>query len=126
MVHDESFSPPVSGGRDCASDMSSRKSASYRLSPRALIDLEDIWRYTAETWSIEQADRRIDEFSHVFDVMAGMPTLAPERRDFDPPVRIHVHESHLIVYRLVADHLVIVRLLGGRQDWVSVLKAADL
>lgn len=105
--------------------MSSRKATPYRLTPRAIADLEEIWRYTAETWSIEMADQRIDDLVHVFDLIDRMPTLAPERREFDPPVRIHLHASHLIVYRLTADHVVILRLLGGRQDWVSVLKAAD-
>jgi toxin ParE1/3/4 len=41
-------------------------------------------------------------------------------------VRIHVHESHLIVYMVAYRHITILRLLGGRQDWISVLKAADL
>jgi toxin ParE1/3/4 len=55
-----------------------------------------------------------------------MPTLARERSEFTPPVRIHVHESHLIVYTVTDYHITILRLLGGRQDWISVLKAADL
>lgn len=29
----------------------------YKLSKEALNDLEQIWVYTLETWSIEQADR---------------------------------------------------------------------
>ena len=30
---------------------------SYRLSPLAVADLESIWLYTFERWSLEQADR---------------------------------------------------------------------
>ncbi len=30
----------------------------YRLTPRALADLDDIWRHSAETWSVAQADRQ--------------------------------------------------------------------
>jgi toxin ParE1/3/4 len=97
----------------------------YRLAPRALDDLDDIWRYTAETWSVPQADRYIDDLARVFQTIAALPTLARERMEFDPPVRIHTHESHLIVYLLTADHVAILRLLGGRQDWVSILNAAD-
>jgi toxin ParE1/3/4 len=41
-------------------------------------------------------------------------------------VRIHLHEGRLIVYRIADDHVAILRLLGGRQDWVSILKSADL
>jgi hypothetical protein len=51
--------------------------------------------------------------------------LARERCELDPPVRIHVHTRHLIVYRIAEDHVAILRLLGARHDWVSMLKAAD-
>ena len=94
----------------------------YRLAPRALDDLDDVWRFSAETWSIEQADRYIDDLTRVFETIAAMPTLARERNAFTPPVRIHVHESHLVVYTIAGDHVVILRLLGGRQDWISILK----
>ena len=100
-------------------------SGRYRLTPRALADLDDIWRFSAETWSIEQADRYVVELVRMFEAIAAMPTLARERSEFTPPVRIHVHESHLIVYTVAEDHVAILRLLGGRQDWVSLLKAAD-
>lgn len=106
--------------------MSSAEAKQYRLAPRALADLEDIWRYSAETWSIEQADRYIDELVRIFETIAAMPTLARERSEFTPPVRIHVHENNLIVYTATDDHIAILRLLGGRQDWISILKAADL
>ncbi len=106
--------------------MSSGEAPQYRLAPRALADLDDIWRYSAETWSIEQADRYVDELVRMFETIAAMPTLARERGEFTPPVRIHVHQSQLIVYTIGKDHVAILRLLGGRQDWVSILKAADL
>jgi toxin ParE1/3/4 len=106
--------------------MSSRKPGDYRLAPRALGDLEDCWQFSAETRSIEQADRYIDDLVRTFEMIASLPTLAPERREFTPPVRIHAHESHLIVYTIAEDHVAILRLLGGRQDWLAILKAADL
>ncbi len=106
--------------------MSSGDARSYRLAPRALDDLDDIWRYSAEKWSIAQADRYIDELVRMFETIAAMPELARERKEFTPPVRIHAHESHLIIYTIAEDHVAILRLLGGRQDWVSILKAADL
>jgi toxin ParE1/3/4 len=45
--------------------------------------------------------------------------------DFDPPVRIHPSAEHVIAYRLEADHLVILRLLGGRQNRQAFLDLAD-
>ena len=105
--------------------MSSGKQRQYRLAPLALADLDDIWRFSAEKWSIEQADRYIDDLMRMFETIATMPTLARERSEFKPPIRIHVHESHLIVYVIAEDFVQILRLLGGRQDWVSILRAVD-
>jgi toxin ParE1/3/4 len=106
--------------------MSSGDATPYRLAPRAIEDLDDIWRYSAETWSIPQADQYIDELVRMFATIAAMPTLARERGEFTPPVRIHVHDSHLIVYTIADDHVAILRLVGGRQDWVLILKVAEL
>ena len=106
--------------------MSSDEPGSYRLAPRALADLDDIWRFTAETWSLKQADRYIDDLVRVFETFAAFPTLARERSEFSPPVRIHSHESHLVIYLMANREVVVLRVLGGRQDWLSILKAADL
>lgn len=105
--------------------MSSVEGRPYRLTPRALEDLHQIWRYSAETWSITQADRHIDELVQAFAVLAAFPSLGRERLEFTPPVRIHVHQDHLIVYILARDRVEILRLLGGRQDWLAILRAAE-
>ena len=51
--------------------------------------------------------------------------MAREWTEFDPPVRIHVHRSHLIVYTQRDDHIVVLRVLGGRQDWQAILRALE-
>lgn len=106
--------------------MTSNKPLSYRLKPKALEDLEEIWRYTAETWSLSQADIYQDALANSFKLIAGMPEVARERMEFDPPVRIHVHQSHLIVYIILDEHIEIVRVLGGRQDWHTILQALEI
>ena len=105
--------------------MSSVEGRPYRLTPRALEDLDEIWRYSAETWSLEQADHYIDELVRAFEALAAFPSLARERLEFSPPVRIHVHLDQLIVYVLADDRVEILRLLGGRQDWVAILRSAE-
>jgi len=105
--------------------MSSANSKLLGLAPKALADLEDIWRYTAENWSIDQADSYIDTLTHAFETIAAMPSMARERVEFNPPVRIHVHQSHLIIYTIDQDHITMVRLLGGQQNWQAILKAVD-
>lgn len=105
--------------------MSSGRPPAYRLTPRALSDLDDIWRFSAERWSVDRADIYLDELVRTFELIASVPTLARERPEFTPPVRIHSHGSHLIVYSAEADGVVVFRLLGSRQDWAAILNAAD-
>lgn len=97
--------------------MGSEHSYTLRLTPQAETDLEDIWLHGATEWSPEQADRYIDGFMAVFSLLSAMPTVARERTEFIPPVRIHPTGSHLIIYRTEGDHLDVLRILGGRQDW---------
>jgi toxin ParE1/3/4 len=54
-----------------------------------------------------------------------MPEIARERREFDPPVRVHPSAQHVIIYRLEADHLANLRVLGGHQNWQAFLDLAD-
>ncbi|MEO3388857.1 type II toxin-antitoxin system RelE/ParE family toxin [Mesorhizobium sp. CAU 1741] len=101
------------------------KLTEFRLYPAAADDLDDIWRYSAESWSVEQADRFIDDLVRTFELLVSVPEIAGERKEFDPPVRIHVHGLHLIVYVIAGDHISILRVLGGRQDWRQILDALD-
>ncbi|MBO6561105.1 MAG: type II toxin-antitoxin system RelE/ParE family toxin [Nisaea sp.] len=97
----------------------------YRLTPRARADLEEIWLYSEETWSAEKADDYIDALTEGFEALLRVPEMARERTELRPPVRIHPLGGHLIVYRILEDHIEIVRLLGGRQNWVAILAALD-
>ena len=97
----------------------------YRLTPKAEDDLEAIWRYSAETWSAEQADTYIDTLTITIETIVAMPTIARERMEFDPPVRIHPAAEHLIIYCIDGGVILIVRILGGRQNWRAMLEVID-
>lgn len=51
--------------------------------------------------------------------------MARGRSDVTPPVPIHVHEGHVVIYQLVKRQVVILRLTGGGQDWRAILAAAE-
>jgi len=87
--------------------------------------MEDIWRYTAENWSVAQADRYSDALSATFDSIGRMPEIARERTQISPPVRLHPSAQHVIIYRIQDDRIEIMRVLGGKQDWLAILKALD-
>ena len=97
------------------------KVSGYRLAPRARTDLEAVWLYGFRTWSLEQADAYQRGLVRCFEALAAHPEMARERSNFSPPVRVHVHGAHLVVYRIEVDHVLIVRVLHARQDWRSIL-----
>jgi toxin ParE1/3/4 len=103
----------------------SDKAKCYELTPKAIADLDDIWRYSAETWSLEQADRHIDAFVTAFEMLVEMPGLARERTEFAPPVRIHIHGPHLIIYIWDQELVSVIRVLGGKQNWRGILDALE-
>jgi toxin ParE1/3/4 len=105
--------------------MSSAKPTRYSLAPKALNDFEEAWRYTAETWSIQQADLYIDQLTGVFETLVSAPALGREWTEFTPPVRIHPLKHHMIVYVVTDDAVVIIRILGGSQNWRAILQAIE-
>ena len=105
--------------------MSASDLTGYRLTPAAQNDLEDIWLYTLEQWSVQQADRYTDILEDTLDRLLFMPEMARERPEFDPPVRIHPSAEHLIVYLIEGDQLVVLRILGAGQNWQAILRAID-
>jgi toxin ParE1/3/4 len=89
--------------------------AHYRLSPRALADLEDIWSYTAARWSPEQAA------SYHAMIVAAFEGLAAGRKQGRPvDVRAGYLKypvgSHLVFYRLSEAGIDVIRLLHQRMD----------
>ena len=52
-----------------------------RLTPKARDDLEEIWSYTATTWSVEQAERYTDQIIDAFDALATTPERAVDVGD---------------------------------------------
>lgn len=105
--------------------MANELTGGVRLSPKAEVDLEDIWLFGAAEWSPTQADQYLNGLISIFDLLLVMPGIARERIDFSPPVRIHPTGPHLVIYRVEDDHLHVIRVLGGRQDWHSLLQAIE-
>ncbi|MFD1246139.1 type II toxin-antitoxin system RelE/ParE family toxin [Paralysiella testudinis] len=86
----------------------------YRLSPLAEADLEEIWLYTLENWSIEQADTYHNGFVAAFEGLAagtkqGRPSVLPNFQKY-------FCGSHVIYFLEYADHLDVIRILHQRQD----------
>ncbi len=79
-------------------------------------DLLDIWLYTFTEWGERQADKYLDELSNALTLLAEHPQACRERLEFNPPVRIHHHANHLIVYLVRNDGIEIIRVLHDSME----------
>lgn len=86
------------------------------FSPAAEADLEQIWRYTAETRNADQADQ------YVRRIHGSCIELATGRRKGRSLADIRAGYqklsigSHFIVYRIVGETIDVVRILHQRMD----------
>ncbi|NLN68394.1 MAG: type II toxin-antitoxin system RelE/ParE family toxin [Alcaligenaceae bacterium] len=86
----------------------------YRLSPLAELDLEEIWLYTLNRWSPEQADNYLHNLTLAFEALTsgkrrGSPSVLPDFQKY-------LCGSHVIYFLDYAEHLDIIRVLHQRQD----------
>ena len=89
----------------------------YLLSPRARADLDDIWDYTVETWSAEQAERYIRILQQAIETIAADPTRGRACDDIRPGYRKFSVGSHVIFYRRLDSAVDVIRILHQRRDF---------
>jgi toxin ParE1/3/4 len=92
------------------------KSLTYIISKKAVSDLENIWLYTVEKWSVEQADRY---YSLIFDEIAYICKNANAGKSMEhvrKGYRASKVKSHLIFYKISNNIIEIVRILHERMD----------
>jgi len=91
--------------------------AKYRLTNEALKDLEGIWAYTYEKWSVDQADRYYKLIMDEIEYIASNPLLGRSMDHIKEGYRSSKVKSHLIFYRIGLDKTIeIVRILHQRMD----------
>jgi toxin ParE1/3/4 len=91
----------------------------YRLSQKAEADLIEIYMIGVHQFGDAQAERYHAAFEKAFAFLADYPRAARERAEIDPPVRVHPRGSHLIIYEIEDEDIVILRIRHSREDWVS-------
>ena len=93
----------------------------YRTTRQADQDIIDIYLWGCREFGQPQAERYHAGLAATLDLIADNPRMARERAEFNPPVRLHPYQSHMIVYLLDDSGVLIVRVLHGRQDWERCL-----
>lgn len=92
------------------------------ISEVALYDIENIWVYSLENWSKEQADRY---YNLIFEEIDYITKNSEYGRDFShirKGYRYSKVKSHLIFYRISKENIIeIVRVLHARMDFDNIL-----
>ncbi|MEL5849212.1 MAG: type II toxin-antitoxin system RelE/ParE family toxin [Candidatus Igneacidithiobacillus chanchocoensis] len=90
--------------------------AEFRLTPAALQDLEDIWRYSMQQWGIAQAERYVDALHARLSDLASAPFSAPSCDSIRPGYRQLRAEHHVAYYMIQSETVVVIRILHERMD----------
>ncbi len=91
---------------------------SYKISVKASEDIENIWLYTFENWSLEQADRYVNLIFDEIEFLANNPKSGKDLNHIRKNYRISKVKSHIIFYRLAdkQNDIEIIRILHQRMD----------
>lgn len=73
---------------------------SYKISVQASEDSENIWLYTFENWSLEQADRYVNLIFDEIEYLADNPNSGKDFNHIRKTYRCSKVKSHTIFYRL--------------------------
>jgi toxin ParE1/3/4 len=91
--------------------------AEYIISEKALEDLNNIWIYTAENWSVEQANRY---YNLIVDEIEYVSVNFDETKDFSnirKNYKFSKVKSHLVFYKKTENtEMEVVRILHERMD----------
>ena len=92
----------------------------YILTNAAKADVIRIYAEGSEAFGDDKAEAYYADMARVFGLLGDIPEMGRLRSELTPPMRIHPHGMHVIIYFVDADGNVhIVRVRHSREDWMS-------
>ena len=90
----------------------------YQISKQAEIDLENIWLYTFEEWSIEQADYYFDLIMDEIEYISKNPKSGKDYNEIRKGYFRSRVKPHFIFYRInfKEENIEIIRILHQQMD----------
>ena len=91
--------------------------AKYYLTKKAVADLANIWDYTLEKWSEQQADIYYQNLIESFEEITQKPFLGKNYEGITSGLLGLKVKKHIIFYREISkDEIEITRILHGSMD----------
>lgn len=88
----------------------------YILSETADQDLEDIFDYTYDEFGFDQAEKYLLEIEDIFQNLIVNPQIGKKRDEIKQGLYSFPKDNHIIFYRILDNHIRIVRVLHGSRD----------
>jgi toxin ParE1/3/4 len=92
-----------------------------KLAPKARQDFIDILRYTGATWGPKQQLVYRDKLDDALQAIGSDPQVGHQRDDLPATHRALLVGSHVIVYRIDANSVGVVRILHQRMSLIRHL-----
>ena len=88
----------------------------YILSEIADQDLEGIFDYTFDEFGFDQAEKDLLEIEEIFQNLIINPQIGKKRDEIKLGLYSFPKDNHIIFYRILDNHIRVVRVLHGSQD----------
>ena len=88
----------------------------YFLTEKATNDLADIWNYTYEEWSEQQADIYYQMLIESCEEISKNPNIGKNYEGIAANLFGLKSNRHIIFYRVLNERIEIIRILHGRMD----------
>ena len=91
--------------------------AVYKLSGKASVDVEDIYKYTIVNFGIEQARTYLHGLDDCFKALAENPLEGRAADELALELGRYEYQSHVVFYREMEQYTLIVRVLHKSMDF---------
>ena len=88
----------------------------YILSEIADKDFEDIFDLTFDEFRFEQAEKYLLDIEEIFQNLIINPQIGKKRDEIKQGLYSFPKDNHIIFYRILDNHIRIVRVLHGSRD----------
>lgn len=86
------------------------------ITPKAESDLVEVWVYTCEKWSAEQADKYLDQLEVGMKQLLEHPELGINYEHARAGYRKLQVEQHAVFYQVQGKNVLVVRVLHEEMD----------